>query len=433
MKKSGRILLFGTAAAAAVCAVQHADKLEPAKVAAGKALCRANSLFMDAALKLMPEITPAVEEGVGCSARIPEALARFGLRQVLLVTGPTVGKTMVPPIRDAVLAAGIGCVVFDAVEANPSVETVERIRLAYLQSRCDGFLAVGGGSPIDAAKAAAARIARPDLPVSRMGGVMKVHTRIPTVIAVPTTAGTGSEATMGAVITDHATQHKYAVMDPCVTPRYAFLDAALTVSMPPFVTATTGVDALTHAVESYVTWAYNTNASNRNAEAAVVKIFRYLEKAYADGTDLEAREQMLLASYRAGLAFNRAGLGYVHAIAHALGGLYNTPHGLANAVILPIVLEDYGAAVHPQLAHLAELTGVMTTGTDAEKAAAFIAAIRGMNDRMGLPRGLDIIREGDFDRIVRWALREANRTYPVPVLYDAARCRRVLSRIRLGA
>lgn len=433
MKKSGRILLCGAAAAAAVCAVKHADRLEPAKAAAEKVLCRANSLVMDAALKVMPEVTPAVEEGIGCSARIPEALARFGLRQVLLVTGPTVGKTLVPSIRDAVLDAGIGCVVFDDVEANPSVDTVERIRLSYLQNHCDGFLAVGGGSPMDAAKAAAARIARPNLPVRRMGGLMKIHTRIPALIAVPTTAGTGSEVTMGAVITDRATQHKYAIMDPCVTPRYAFLDAALTVSMPPFVTATTGVDALTHAVESYVTWAYNTNASNRSAEAAVVKIFRYLEKSWADGTDMEAREQMLLASYRAGLAFNRTGVGYVHAIAHALGGLYNTPHGLANAVILPIVLEDYGAAVYPQLAHLAELTNIKTTGTDAEKAAAFIAAVRGLSDRMGLPRGLDFIREADFDRITRWALREANRTYPVPVLYDAARCRHVLNRILLGA
>ena len=187
------------------------------------------------------------------------------------------------------------------------------------------------------------------------------------------------------------------------------------------------------AVESYVTWAYNNNASNRNAEEAVVKIFRNLKRAYEDGNDLEAREAMLIASYKAGLAFNHTGVGYVHAIAHAMGGIYNTAHGLANAVIMPIVLEDYGTAVHPQLAHLAEITGVKTTGSDAEKANAFIAAIRQMNREMGLPTGFDFIEQKDFPQIIKWALAEGNGTYPVPVIYNEARMRHVLNRIVLEA
>ena len=238
---------------------------------------------------------------------------------------------------------------------------------------------------------------------------------------------------MGAVISDHDERHKYAIMDPNLVPKYAVLDPKLTVSMPKFVTATTGIDALTHAVESYVTWAYNNNASNRNAEEAVVKIFRNLKRAYEDGNDLEAREAMLIASYKAGLAFNHTGVGYVHAIAHAMGGIYNTAHGLANAVIMPIVLEDYGTAVHPQLAHLAEISGVKTTGSDAEKANAFIAAIRQMNREMGLPTGFDFIEQKDFPQIIKWALAEGNGTYPVPVIYNEARMRHVLNRIVLEA
>ena len=190
---------------------------------------------------------------------------------------------------------------------------------------------------------------------------------------------------------------------------------------------------MTHAVESYVTWAYNNNASNRNAEEAVCKIFKYILRAYKDGSDIEARDNMLIASYKAGLAFNHTGVGYVHAIAHAMGGIYNTAHGLANSVILPIVLEDYGAAVHPQLAHLAEITGVKTSGTEAEKANAFIAAIRRLNAEMGLPTGFDFLNENDYPQIIKWALAEGNGTYPVPVIYNASRMRHVLNRIKLEA
>ena len=301
----------------------------------------------------------------------------------MIVTGPTVGRTIVPPIAENLERHGIGYTIYDQVEANPSVKTVEAIRAQYLENGCDGFLAIGGGSPMDAAKAAAARVAKPNTPIGKMAGLMKVMIKVAPIVAVPTTSGTGSEVTMGAVISDHDERHKYAIMDPNLVPKYAVLDPKLTVSMPKFVTATTGIDALTHAVESYVTWAYNNNASNRNAEEAVVKIFRNLKRAYEDGNDLEAREAMLIASYKAGLAFNHTGVGYVHAIAHAMGGIYNTAHGLANAVIMPIVL--------------------------------------------------DFIEQKDFPQIIKWALAEGNGTYPVPVIYNEARMRHVLNRIVLEA
>ncbi len=372
---------------------------------------------------------PIPVSGAGSIRKIPELLKKEKVSRVLVVTGPTVGKRLAPGILEELDRAGIAYTLFAEVEANPSVSTVEKIRRLYLDNRCEGFIAIGGGSPMDAAKAAAARIVRPNTPVGKMAGLLKVGKKIPPYIAVPTTAGTGSETTIAAVITDGETHHKYALMDLHLVPKYAVLDPEMTRELPPKITATTGMDALTHAVEAYLCWTYNTQESIRLAEEAVCEIFRYLERAYRDGNDMEARTQMLIASYKAGFAFTRAGVGNVHAIAHTLGGLYNTPHGLANAVLLPIVLEDYGEAVHEKLAHLAELTGVKYGGSDAEKANAFIEEIRAMNRRMEIPSGFDFIREEDIPQMIQWALAEANPVYPVPVVYDSARCERVIRRV----
>ncbi len=372
---------------------------------------------------------PIPVSGVGSIQRIPEILKKEKVRKVMIVTGPTVGKKLAPKILTELNRAGISYEMFAEVEANPSVNTVNRIQKTYLDKACEGFIAIGGGSPMDAAKAAAARVVRPNKEVGRMAGLLKVGKKLPPYIAVPTTAGTGSETTIAAVITDSDTHHKYALMDLHLVPKYAVLDPEMTRELPQKITAATGMDALTHAVEAYICWTYNTSESIRLAEEAVCEIFRYLERAYNDGNDMEARTQMLIASYKAGFAFTRAGVGNVHAIAHTLGGLYNTPHGLANAVILPIVLEDYGEAVYEKLAHLAELTGVKFTGTEEEKAKAFIGEIRAMNRRMGIPTGFDFIREEDIPQMIQWALAEANPVYPVPVVYDRKRCERVIRRI----
>lgn len=372
---------------------------------------------------------PIPVSGVGSVQKIPELLKKEKVGKVMVVTGPTVGKRLAPRILTELDKAGIQYTHFDQVEANPSVNTVNKIQKLYLDSGCEGFIAIGGGSPMDAAKAAAARVVRPRTSVGQMAGLLKVGKKIPPYIAVPTTAGTGSETTIAAVITDSDTHHKYALMDLHLVPKYAVLDPEMTRELPRKITSTTGMDALTHAVEAYVCWTYNTNESIRLAEEAVCEIFRYLERAYNDGSDMEARTQMLIAAYKAGFAFTRAGVGNVHAIAHTLGGLYNTPHGLANAVILPIVLEDYGEAVHEKLAHLAELTGVKFNGTDAEKARAFIDEIRAMNRRMDIPTGFDFIQEKDIPQMIEWALAEANPVYPVPVVYDRKRCEKVIRRI----
>ena len=372
---------------------------------------------------------PIPVSGVGSAAKIPELLKKENVEKVMVVTGPTVGKRLAPKILTELDAAGIAYTLFAEVEANPSVNTVNRIQKLYLDERCEGFIAIGGGSPMDAAKAAGARVVRPNTEVGKMAGLLKVGKKLPPFIAVPTTAGTGSETTIAAVITDSDTHHKYALMDLHLVPKYAVLDPEMTRELPPKITSTTGMDALTHAVEAYVCWTYNTKESLRLAEEAVCGIFKFLERAYRDGSDMEARTEMLIAAYKAGFAFTRAGVGNVHAIAHTLGGLYNTPHGLANAVILPIVLEDYGAVIYPKLARLADLTGLCPGGTEAERACAFIREIRAMNARMGIPTGFDFIQEKDIPQMISWALAEANPVYPVPVVYDEKRCEHVIRRI----
>lgn len=394
-----------------------------------KAYYRSYQAVFNVGARCLPWRRPIPVSGMGSAAKIPELLEKEQIKKALLVTGPTVGKRLGPRITAELDRAGIAYAVFDQVEANPSVNTVEEIQKRYLETGCQGFIALGGGSPMDAAKAAAARVARPEKQLGQMAGLLRVHKKLPPFIAVPTTAGTGSETTIAAVITDSETHHKYALMDLCLVPKYAVLDPEMTRELPPKVTAVTGMDALTHAVEAYICWTYNTEESLRLAEEAVCGVFRYLERAYRDGNDMEARTQMLLASYKAGFAFTRAGVGNVHAIAHTLGGLYNTPHGLANAVILPIVLEDYGEAVQEKLAHLSELVGLAPSGSEAEKATAFVREIRAMNQRMEIPTGFDFIREKDIPQMIAWALKEANPIYPVPVIYDRKRCEKVIRRI----
>ena len=252
-----------------------------------------------------------------------------------------------------------------------------------------------------------------------MKGILRVHRRLPLLIAVPTTAGTGSETTLASVITDSRTRRKYAISDFPLIPRYAVLDPRLTVSLPPFITATTGLDALTHAVEAYI--GRSTTRDTRKASLTAVRlIFENLDRAYANGSDLKARRGMLAASFHAGYAFSKSYVGYIHAVAHSLGGEYGTPHGLANAILLPHFLEAYGPAIYRKLHYLAVAAGVADLDTPDETAAkAFIQAIRDMERRFRLPRTLPEICLADIPKLARYADHEANPLYPVPVLMNA--------------
>ena len=239
-------------------------------------------------------------------------------------------------------------------------------------------------------------------------------------MAVPTTAGTGSETTLAAVITDGQTRHKYAINDFPLIPRYAVLDPGVTLGLPPFITATTGMDALTHAVEAYIGNS-TTYGTQKDALLAVKLIFENIDKAYENGRDAIARRNMLHASFYAGCAFSKSYVGYVHAIAHSLGGEYNVPHGLANAVILPMMLEAYGKTIHKKLAHLAIAAGLADKDTPWEEAAGrFIQAIKDMKKRFGIGDRIPEIQQKDIRKLARYADKEANPLYPVPVLMDAS-------------
>ena len=251
-----------------------------------------------------------------------------------------------------------------------------------------------------------------------MRGLLRVHRRLPLLIAVPTTAGTGSEVTLAAVITDEKTHYKYPINDFALIPSIAVHDWRLTAGLPVSITGQTGMDALTHAVEAFIGRS-TTRHTREMALDAVRLIHDNLLAAYENGRDEAARRNMLTASYEAGIAFTQSYVGYVHAIAHSLGGRYGIPHGLANAIILPHALRAYGDAAAPKLAILARHVDIAAADEpDGTAAAAFIEWVDAMNARLGIPRHLDGIRAADLEVMAAHADAEANPLYPVPVLWD---------------
>lgn len=395
-----------------------------------KAFCRTFQFCLNLGSHLLDWSEPKLIKGENSVLKISEVLKNHSIKRVLIVTGNTIrGLGMIDPLVNKLEEDGISVFVFSNVQANPTVENVENTKDFYISNNCEAIIAFGGGSPMDCAKAAGARITNPNKSVNSMRGLFKIRKNLPLLIAVPTTAGTGSETTIASVITDAQTHEKSAINSSKLRPAYAVLDPVLTVGLPAKTTAATGIDALTHAVEAYIGRS-NTNNTSENAEKAVKLIFENLEKAYNDGKDIEARNNMLLASFYAGVAFTRAYVGYVHCIAHQLGGLYGVPHGLANAVILPYVLEYYGETAHKPLARLSDITGVgKKCKTEEEKANAFIAEIKAMEKRMAIPEKFEQIKEEDIPTIVKRALKEGNPLYPVPKIMDEKDCEKVVRQL----
>ena len=379
------------------------------------------------AMCLMNWKEPELLEGEGAVLKLPAFIKDKGISKVLIVTDKgLMNLHILDPLFVELKNVGIAYVIYDGVQPNPTIPSIEECKDMCINNSCEGIIAFGGGSPMDCAKAAAARVVKPKQSVRKMRGYLKVNKQLPPFFAVPTTAGTGSETTLAAVVTDPETHEKNAICDGSLRPKYAVLDPALTVGLPPHITSTTGMDALTHAVESYIGKS-NVKSTIKYAENAVRLIHTNLEKAYQNGKDMEARANMLKASYLAGNAFTRAFVGYVHAIAHNLGGMYNTPHGLANAVILPYVLEWYGSSVYKPLAKLADIIGITNENMSIEdKAKAYIAEIRRMNKAMNIPEKFDFIKEKDIPTLVKRALKEGNPGYPVPKIMNAAECEKVI-------
>lgn len=361
--------------------------------------------------------TPETLTGTGCVAKLPKRLREDGVKHPLVVVGPHIhGSGLDKPLLNALEENGLPYTVFTGVGANPTSDMVEAGLNAYTADECDAVIAFGGGSPMDAAKAVAARVACPKKSIAHLQGLLKVTGKAPRLYAIPTTAGTGSETTIAAVITDTGSGRKAAIMDPKLMPALAVLDPAFTLTLPPFTTAITGMDALCHAVEAYTNHTYNTRIENRMAKDAVKLIFENLPAAVQNGADYDARQNMQLAAFYAGRAFTRGCVGYVHALGHTTSALYNTSHGLAMAVLLPKVMRGFGDNAHRRLAELARYAG-MPEGTDAEMAEAFIARIEKMNTEMGIPTYIENLREEDFPRILDWAQKEANPLYPVPEIW----------------
>ncbi|MBQ8027877.1 MAG: iron-containing alcohol dehydrogenase [Clostridia bacterium] len=394
-----------------------------------KAYYRAYQKVMKIALFVFDWSEPELLEGPGAIKRLPQFVKNKGFDNVLVVTDKGLTSLhLLDGLYEKLDEVGIKYVVYDGTKPNPTIDNIEDARQLYLDNGCQAIIAFGGGSPMDCAKATAARITNPRTSVRKMRGLLKLVHKPATLFAVPTTAGTGSEVTVAAVVSDPETHEKNAINDPKLRPKYAVLDPELTLGLPPHITSTTGMDALTHAVEAYIGKS-NVKSTIAYAEKATKLIFENIEKVYENGKDVEARDKMLKASFYAGMAFTRAYVGYVHAIAHNLGGFYGIPHGLANAVILPYVLEYYGETAHESLAKLAVISGVKTDGTNAEKANAFIAAIKELNAKMNIPNGFDCIKDEDIPTIVERALKEGNPLYPVPRIMDKADCEAVIRRL----
>lgn len=381
-------------------------------------------------MAFMPWREPELLQGEGCFANATEFLAKHGALHPLVVCDKAALERHALDDFFKNAENVLKYTIYDGVEPNPTVRQVEEGFALFLYEDCDSILAFGGGSVMDCAKAIGARVARPEKTLNQMKGVCKIRKKIPPLFAVPTTAGTGSECTVAAVVTNDETHDKYVISDFSLIPHYAIMDPTLTVDMPPMLTATTGMDALTHAIEAYLGRS-NTATTKQQAEDAVALIFEHLQEAVNYGKNLQTRACMQEAAYLAGLAFTRAYVGYVHALAHALGGQYNIAHGLANAVLLPHVLKKYGESAHKKLAQLAKVVHVANPeDADGFAAAKFISAIEDLNAKLQIPKNFGgQIQLEDVARMAEHAEREANPLYPVPQLWEQRDFAEVLQKV----
>ena len=384
-----------------------------------KLYCRIYQAIFKLVSYLLPWRQPQLLEGENSLNALPALIRSKGCDSVLVVTDKGISSLgLMDGLLKGLEKEGVAFVVYDKTVPNPTIDNIEEALKIYRENNCKGIVAFGGGSPMDCAKGVGARVARPGKSIPQMKGVMKILKKLPPLFAIPTTAGTGSETTLAAVVTNSKTHEKYPINDTVLIPHYAVLDPLLTVKLPPHITSTTGMDALTHAVEAYIGRS-NTRQTKKYAREAVKLIFENIYEAYSNGTNIAARANMQKASFLAGLAFTRAYVGYVHAIAHTLGGFYSMPHGLANAIILPYVLEYFGRSAHKPLAELADLVGITSPDdTNEQKAVKFIEAVKSLNESMNIPNKVKDIADSDIPLMAKRALAEGNPLYPVPKIMD---------------
>lgn len=379
---------------------------------------------------LIPQGKPTLFTGEGASIKLSENIAGFGHKKILIITDEILHKLgVLDGIKQTLEKAGVDFVVFDEVLPDPTYAIVDAGTACYRKENCDAVLAVGGGSSIDAAKAIALAASNRVKNSIKLAGVYRGRRGPVPLYAVPTTAGTGSEVTLASVISDSETHAKLPIVDHRTLPLAAALDPVLMTGMPKPITAATGMDALTHAVESFIA-----TTSTRNTElysrSAIKAIFEHLPRAYHHGEQLNAREAMAMASFNAGFAFSKTLVGYVHGIAHQLGAFYGTPHGLANALVLPHVLEFSADVVEQKLATLAADIGVAKAkASDADNAQAFIDAVYHLQEEVKVLRQLDALKTSDIRAIAKAALKESHSSYAVPKYMSLQDCEVILQKM----
>lgn len=379
---------------------------------------------------------PELIEGNDSVKLIPNKIKELGMDNCFLVIDPGLIKLGLDKgLIDAFKESNLKYTTFSKIEPNPKICDIEEGVKEYIKSGSSCIVTLGGGSAMDTAKAIGARIARPKKSIEQLGGLLKVGKKIPPLFAIPTTAGTGSETTIASVVTNEITHHKYAINDLHLIPLYAVLDPMLTVGLPKSITSSTGMDALTHAVEGYLSCDVP-KKYRILAEEAVEAIIKNIEVVYNDGSNIEARREMLYASFKAGAVFTRVGLTYVHPIAHTFGGLYSVPHGLANAITLPYCLKKYGKKVYKKLSRLSDIAHLSSDGmSEEEKAKAFIEKIEKLNKQMELNKTFDerykpLIKDEDIPQMIKWAQKEANAAYYPPVILSNKDLEEIIKEIK---
>ncbi|MCQ2800153.1 MAG: iron-containing alcohol dehydrogenase [Bacilli bacterium] len=363
---------------------------------------------------------PELIKGPGSYVKVADVLKEKGFKKPLIVAGPTIEKIgLLKPLTDRLEELGLSYVKYLGVEPNPTFNScIPAVELAKKEGT-DSIIAFGGGSNMDAAKIIGACLSRNTTDIAKFKGLFKVRKKYNCLIAIPTTAGTGSEVTVAAVIIDPTTRRKYSVSDPNLIPDYAVLDESLLASLPPHVIAACGMDALTHAVEAYVGNA-TTKKTRKAALDSINMICHNLIGLYQDPHNLAAAKNMLYASYLAGIAITNSYVGYVHALAHQIGGKYNVSHGYANAIILPYVLEAYDKKAYKKLNEIAKMLELVhPESNDKAGRDAFIQYIKMLNIQLDIPSTLKgVIKNEDLDELAKNAVKEANPFYPVPKILE---------------
>lgn len=374
---------------------------------------------------------PRMIKGVHALLDLVDVLKEKHLTHYMIVTTPGfIKRGTLQSFFEALTQNDIQYSIFHDVKPDPEISDVEKLKEMFIKDGCQALIAIGGGSVIDCSKAALACVPMKNLDVKTILHTGRVSKQLPLLIAVPTTAGTGSEVTAGAVITDPIKKRKYALSHLFLIPKYAVLDSSLLTSLPAKMTAYSGMDALTHAIEAYIN-CFNNRKTNEYALCAIKSIFQYLVPSFEDGLNMQYRLELLEASYNAGVAISNNYVGYVHAIAHGIGGMYHLQHGMINAIILPIVLEEYGGAVVGKLAKIADVVGI-TGATDQDKSKQFIQKLKDLNQIFSIPTSIPEIQEEDIHYLATGAEKEGNPTYPTPVTWNVAQFEKVIRKIKQG-